>query len=229
MIPYALAEIFTTEEYSDYTAARAMVSCAPNRIDNEWVRCHELARAVYECLPLASSARWRVVDGTCHSVDHTWLATMRNIVLDVYTPGAMPPVQLRDLPFIGKVYRPGFVRTDIREAVVAELVRVMAPAVSASPDTTLLEATEQALHIVRAQFPKDVLRPGVTFSLLPMRETDHSPQWYVSAARYPAGRERVVLASCTSASPLDAANGLLVGLDRAVDNPIKKSTRLRVR
>jgi hypothetical protein len=92
------------------------------------VRCHELARAVGLILSLP------VIDGVYGIVDHSWLeiATRKQLtVLDVYVPGGLPAVQLVDvsnlfLPKI-KAYTARERRTDIRQKVLAELVRLMYP------------------------------------------------------------------------------------------------------
>lgn len=67
-------------------------------MDGEPVRCHELARAVGQMLKLEYE------DGRFGFVEHTWLWTspcdktvapwVLPNVLDVYTPGSMPMVQL---------------------------------------------------------------------------------------------------------------------------------------
>jgi hypothetical protein len=55
-------------------------------------------------------------------------------VLDVYTPGRLPQVQLIDVTAtLGQPYRLGPPRRDIKKAVVAELVQLMRDAISSAP------------------------------------------------------------------------------------------------
>ncbi len=110
MTPYALTKkIFTPAEYELYRRARALVDVAPsNDWHNELIRCHELAWAIGDVLGL------EVQNGHCGSIQHSWLWTHkpttnelrswergwyhegRPKILDVYVPGAIPPVQLLD-------------------------------------------------------------------------------------------------------------------------------------
>lgn len=95
----------------------------PGRLTAE-VRCHELARAVAKLQP-----GLLVVDGKFGAVDHSWLVLIEwpRHIIDVYTPGSIPQVQLIhamswSLP---ARYYPGPARDDIREDVVEALAAQM--------------------------------------------------------------------------------------------------------
>lgn len=123
----AYINVFTPEEVSFLNHAWNMVLKAPYELDGKVVRCHELSRAVAQVLGLT------VEDGYYGMAEHSWIwLTPREPfsplprILDVYVPGRMPQVQLIDphlhLPF---EYRRGPERTDIDEAMVQELVRLI--------------------------------------------------------------------------------------------------------
>ncbi|HSN25518.1 MAG TPA: hypothetical protein VLT45_04510 [Kofleriaceae bacterium] len=88
------------------------------------LRCHELARAV--SLALAAHHTLIVIDGKLGPIEHTWLwiATERPMILDVYTPGRMPQVQLIDVlvSLSGTGYVRGRQRRDIDHPRVDALV-----------------------------------------------------------------------------------------------------------
>ena len=132
---YTESEIFSVHDVELLERARALVAACPARIgsgEDDWVRCHELARAVGRRLGLQHC------DGWFGLIDHTWLwlgafdtrSPWRSdipAVLDVYVPGALPQVQIIDvsrssLPFN---YRRGPERTDIREDVLQQLLVYM--------------------------------------------------------------------------------------------------------
>lgn len=98
------------------------------------IRCHELARAVGLALAVERSGDPNiVVDGVFGAVDHSWLVLdpygdgASAMILDVYTVGRLPMVQLVDptVPGAGKHYQPRAKRTDINEALVRELAAEM--------------------------------------------------------------------------------------------------------
>lgn len=126
LIGYAAEEIFSTEEIILFGWAERFAAKVPSRQpDGEWVRCHEVARAVGGLLNLT------VVDGVYGHVQHSWLdlpvaerPDLRRHVLDVYAPGRLPRVQLIDAWYLlpeGSSYKPGLARGDIREDIVAWL------------------------------------------------------------------------------------------------------------
>jgi hypothetical protein len=103
-------------------------------VSRDWgneLRCHELARAVHIVAYEREREIWSrdgggkivivVVDGHCGPVDHSWLCCSDGVILDAYAPGRLPAVQLVD-PLIGRMYRPGPVRQDIRQPIVDRLV-----------------------------------------------------------------------------------------------------------
>lgn len=133
---YAETDIFTEQEIQDYQNSSALVDSLGREFSD--VRCHELARAVGLVLDLPFQ------DGYFEMVDHTWLWTRELTdkeqsfmyksgnaaagphIIDVYTPGCVPMVQLVDtnswqLPY-KRSYRPGQTRIDIRDSVVSRLL-----------------------------------------------------------------------------------------------------------
>jgi hypothetical protein len=102
-------------------------------IDVSWsldeIRCHELARAVAIRLDLDIRGKTlspQIIDGQVDAVEHTWILLNdkgKRALLDVYTPGRMPQVQLIDCHWtVAKNYKKGEFRTDIRLDVVDRLV-----------------------------------------------------------------------------------------------------------
>jgi hypothetical protein len=129
---YAEREIFSRREKDLLLRAKRLLRNVPYEIDDEPVRCHELARAVGHILDLD----WE--DGFYGYADHTWLWTkarpdptqvlisgMPNI-LDVYVPGGLPQVQLFHMSTaLPACYRRTEARKDIEEGLVQELIRIM--------------------------------------------------------------------------------------------------------
>lgn len=97
---YAAQELFSPRERELLRAAQMLVEAVPYELDGKLVRCHELARAVAYHLDL------EIADGHYGFMEHSWLWTkplegraddppvLLPNVLDVYTPGALPQVQL---------------------------------------------------------------------------------------------------------------------------------------
>lgn len=116
---YAATEMFERAEVRLWERATVLVE----RVPEDWeVRCHELARAVGRLLDLD------VVDGKFGAVEHSWLVLPPRHVLDVYTPGVVPLVTLRDLHWglpDTPLYKPGDPRDDIEDKVVDNLAWVM--------------------------------------------------------------------------------------------------------
>src|SRR6185369_612291 len=124
---YAFREVFKPEEVEQLAKISARVNAIRfyNQADlvrgfEGEVRCHELARAVARV--------WRtldVVDGKYGIVEHSWLVDPRfpYHVIDTYTPGALPQVQLIDVSPLGipNRYHPGEDRRDIRLPIVEDL------------------------------------------------------------------------------------------------------------
>lgn len=133
MIGYAERHCLSSCAVEAYRRACTLVDRVENHatIDGHEIRCHELARAV---------ARWlttdgfvvEVVDGQLGPIDHTWILVPGRsgaedaALLDVYTPGRIPQVQLlHDHPFVSRGYEQNLHRTDIRQDVVEDLHRRM--------------------------------------------------------------------------------------------------------
>lgn len=120
MKSYAESEALTAGDLVHLHRATALVDRVPARIGDEWVRCHELARAVGEVLELF------VVDGSYGACDHSWLVLPSGVILDVYVPARMPQVQLCPYWFgAPAMYRSGAERTDLRTHIVTSLVNRM--------------------------------------------------------------------------------------------------------
>lgn len=123
-----------------FKRATRLVSLMPDVHDGEWVRCHEVARAVRRLLGAGT-----VVDGLygC-AVQHSWI-DLDGCILDTYAVGRLPVVQYVDTshhfkhallldvqpdvtralgcrPVWGGLYQAAEPRTDIDEAVVSALV-----------------------------------------------------------------------------------------------------------
>lgn len=106
--------------------AAGYVSVIPEDLRGK-VRCHELARAVGNLLKLP------VQDGRYKLIEHSWIWTSNPSpfvkIIDVYTPGCLPQVQLID--YISHAtphydsYRPGDERTDIDHIMVNKLMSAM--------------------------------------------------------------------------------------------------------
>lgn len=129
----AEVEIFSPLEMAMLRRARAIVERFPTKVDGKWVRCHEVARVVGAELGL------EVADGMYGGMEHSWLWTtpldselrawrLPN-VLDTYTPGREPQVQLIHTgPYSPIYYRKEMVhRSDIRVDVMQHLHSLLAP------------------------------------------------------------------------------------------------------
>jgi hypothetical protein len=111
--------------------AAEMVRHLPDEVDPAGVRCHELARAVATCL-IRRDPAWeqyiKVIDGTYDHVDHSWIYLLwgSGYVLDVYTVGRLPQVQLVQshslLQGTRALYKAGSPRQDIRSEVVEAML-----------------------------------------------------------------------------------------------------------
>lgn len=111
--------------------ALARVEACVGRISDHWgneLRCHELVRAVYEVI---DDRDLLVVDGKCGPIEHSWLCFTDGMILDPYTPGRLPAIQLVD-PIAGS-YRPGEMRSDIKQPVIDQLICEMLSRTSSRP------------------------------------------------------------------------------------------------
>lgn len=120
MITYAERACFRPEHLQLLSRAQTYVARVSDTWGNE-LRCHELARAVQR---VAEIGHLVVVDGKCGPVEHSWLRFSDGVILDPYAPGRLPAVQMID-PLVGSSYRSGEDRTDIRQAIVDQLVLEM--------------------------------------------------------------------------------------------------------
>lgn len=130
MITYAERSCFHASHLRLFSRVEAVVA----RISNAWgneLRCHELVRAVHVVVYRVYEREHKldVVDGKCGPIEHSWLRFADGVILDPYTPGRLPSVQIVD-PIVGIAYRPGSPRCDIRQAIVDRLVLEMRGVVS---------------------------------------------------------------------------------------------------
>lgn len=139
MKSYAERQIFHVVAQAIWCDAVDIVRRVSDRWGNE-VRCHELARAALTALQALNqrklneaNATLGLVDGKLWAIEHTWLTYTRNdqtaprqFILDVYTPGRLPQVQLIDMHFsIARGYNSGEARKDIDLELYAKLLREM--------------------------------------------------------------------------------------------------------
>lgn len=145
MKTYAERSCFTDIQIHVWRTLTTMVTRVSKTWGNE-LRCHELARA---CLYTQFPFRPELVlkDGKFGPIEHSWLEwdsrKARNthptdftprvptfgpghgVIIDVYTPGRLPQVQILD-PFVAtRLYMAGVPRTDIRQDIVDQLIREM--------------------------------------------------------------------------------------------------------
>lgn len=144
MTPYVQREVFRAFEQVVWKRAAKAVSFLESHWGNE-LRCHELTRAVHRLLDIGTLS---VVDGKLGAVEHSWLVLVvpiaqaeeahylpqiaveqldrgsdnrwyRKVIIDVYTPGRLPQVQLID-PFVmlKHGYEERVPRSDINEKIV---------------------------------------------------------------------------------------------------------------
>jgi hypothetical protein len=137
---YAERQIFHEAAMAIWADAVDIVKRVSPRHGNE-VRCHELARAALTALEalnheklVMANASLQLYDGQLWAIEHSWLVYRWNdevapkrFILDVYTPGRLPQVQLLDGEHfaICRGYKPGPVRTDIDLSMFATLLREM--------------------------------------------------------------------------------------------------------
>ena len=120
---YSATEIFTPDELALLREAEHFVA----RVDDPdgEVRCHELARAFHAVWPMWRGFALEVVDGTFGIVDHSWIDGWfgrRKIILDVYSVGRLPIVQLILVDFKFPLpFEAGAPRRDVRHEVVEAL------------------------------------------------------------------------------------------------------------
>ena len=119
MITYAERECFHPSHLKLLSRVQAIVARVSDAWGNE-LRCHELARAVHRVIGDSTIV---VIDGQCGPVEHSWLRCGDGVIIDPYTPGRVPAVQVVD-PLAGG-YRPGVARRDVRRSVIRRLVNEM--------------------------------------------------------------------------------------------------------
>lgn len=136
MKSYSAYDVFAKAELRLFRAVTRAVKRLPG--DPMTLRCHELTRAV-AWLPMPRGIELLVQDGLFGMVDHSWLliwaphektqsrhSRVTYSILDVYSVGRLPQVQLLDLAVPthhNALYRPGPPRDDIDQPLVHRLVR----------------------------------------------------------------------------------------------------------
>lgn len=138
---YALSDVFTPRDVAAYDVARVLVDSWPS--DSfvgangapRPIRCHELARAVFAALgPLRDGLRsCEVVDGQFGIVEHSWIewgapqrGSTASVILDVYSVGRAPMVQLVDVSWKlphRRFYTRETPREDVDQDIVIALLR----------------------------------------------------------------------------------------------------------
>lgn len=130
---YSGNEVFTLGQQIALDLARGWVDALPERDGyGKELRCHEVARIIARKLRNETAehrlARVVVQDGYFGIVEHSWLELFSvaspMVILDVYSVGRLPVVQLiaadTKLKY-DKLFEPGDQRTDIRYGVVESL------------------------------------------------------------------------------------------------------------
>lgn len=124
---HAAVHIFSEEEMRWRDTAQELVEMVDDP-DGSTIRCHELARAVFDALKAYGARPLRVEDGKFGPIEHSWIVLPSWAILDVYMPGMYPMVQLvhwSDLVPQGRAYKRGEPRDDIKVEKVKELFEVM--------------------------------------------------------------------------------------------------------
>lgn len=119
-----LSESFTTLDMQRLEQTMRFVAAFPDKIADEVLRCHEVARAVAYGLGLED----QVQDGYYGTVDHSWIWLSDDTILDPYAVGRFPQVQLVDYSAIlceRANYRLSRPRKDINDAVLHQLLSIV--------------------------------------------------------------------------------------------------------
>ena len=123
---YAESERFTPEDMQYFVVAQVLVEQVPAKCFGEWVRCHELTRAVAAVMGLEDQVR----DGKCMGVEHSWIELRVHgtgcVILDLYAPGRMPQVQLVDVHLmVNKVYYECPIALTVRSDELAWIIDIL--------------------------------------------------------------------------------------------------------
>jgi hypothetical protein len=89
------------------------------------LRCHELVRIVQRAFVDHGVFEEMIVDGKFGVIEHSWLRVERDVILDVYLPGALPQVVVWNvLPIhpITELYKTSAPRDDIRKDVIQDVL-----------------------------------------------------------------------------------------------------------
>lgn len=120
MKTYSEREVFPPEDVRAFNKATVIVRHLPDAgPDGRELRCHEVVRVVGHFLHLPF---W---DGRYElGAEHSWLETTSGHILDVYTVGRLPPVQLiAVVPTMPTRYRILHFRDDVRQDTIEHLIK----------------------------------------------------------------------------------------------------------
>lgn len=121
MIGYAAEEVFSRDYINIWRRTTKLIHGLEEKEKGRW-RCHEIARAVERFMALPNTAR--VVDGECGLVEHSWIELDRDTILDTYTVGRMPMVQLIHVSVASLIRTPfGPVQFYVEDPVPREDIR----------------------------------------------------------------------------------------------------------
>ena len=122
MKTYSESEVFSKEDVENYQHATKIVDLLPDTdTKGRILRCHEVARVVGKILGLP------VEDGKFEvGVEHSWCPLPSRHILDVYTVGRLPPVQLvACVSSLPNRFTAKNIDLEVREDVVDHLVRLV--------------------------------------------------------------------------------------------------------
>lgn len=122
---YSARKVFSVGEMIAFHEAERIVSTFRLPPAGQEMRCHEIARAVCDCLNQLGNVvgGLQVVDGKYGGVEHSWIALPRpEHIIDTYAVGRLPMVQLVEIGHWAlpehKGYTAGPAREDIDQSVV---------------------------------------------------------------------------------------------------------------
>lgn len=114
-----IRKIIFDETVEIYKQAVKIVNAIP---EIEGLRCHEVTRVVGHLLDL------KVVDGKVGVVEHSFIPIKQKdgsiIILDCYTPGRYPMIQLVD-EIIPRLYHQGSPRNDIDQVQIIKILEYL--------------------------------------------------------------------------------------------------------
>lgn len=127
---FAAHKVFSAAEILAYEQARDIVAKLPDHPD---LRCHEVARIVHAVLGVGEveDGKYQNNSGASLPIEHSWIAIFSGKrrylrVLDTYSIGQLPVVQLVDVEFpLANPYFAGPPRADIRQPLIDEMIALV--------------------------------------------------------------------------------------------------------